>query len=71
MFIVPTHLWGEELHNQMVFFVSSILADQNIHRRESRPISIESPSSIEYGILKMSLFFVFRESHRGLTFCEL
>ena len=45
------------------FFVHPILADQYIHRRELRLISLEIPSSVEYGII----FFYFRfiQSYRA------
>ena len=42
-----------------VFFVQSILADRYIHRRELRLVSLESLSSVEYGIKKIFLIFVF------------
>ena len=32
--VVPTPLVGEELYTEMGFFVPTILADRNIHRRE-------------------------------------
>ena len=35
------------------FFVQSILADRYIHRRELRLASLESLSSVEYGIKKI------------------
>ena len=41
------------------FFVQSILADRYIHRRELRLVSLESLSSVEYGIKKILLIFVF------------
>ena len=59
-FIVPTPpLEGEELYTQMGFFVQSILADRYIHRRELRLVSLESLSSVEYGIKKIFLIFFF------------
>ena len=39
-----------ELHTQVGFFVQSILADRYIHRRGLRLVSLESLSSVEYGI---------------------
>ena len=42
-----------------IFFVQSILADRYIHRRELRLVSLESLSSVEYGIKKTFLIFVF------------
>ena len=50
---------GEELYTQMSFFVQSILADRYIHRTELRLVSLESLSSVEYGIKKIFLIFVF------------
>ena len=59
-FIVPTPPEGEELYTQLVFFfVQSIFADRYIHRRELRLVSLESSSSVEYGIKKIFLIFVF------------
>ena len=47
-------LRGEELYTQMgFFFVQTILADRYIHRRELRLVSLESLSSVEYGIKKV------------------
>ena len=40
-------------------FVQSILADRYIHRRESRIVSLESPSNVEYEIKKNIIFFLF------------
>ena len=57
-FFVPTLLRGEELYTQMVFFVQSSLADRYINRRELRLVSLESLSSVEYGIKKFFLIFV-------------
>ena len=56
--IVPTPFEGEELYTQMGFFVQSVLADRYIHRRKLRPVSLESLSSVEYGIKKIFLIFV-------------
>ena len=42
-----------------VFFVQSILADRYIHRRELWVVSLNSPSSVEYGIKKIFSIFVF------------
>ena len=48
-----------------VFFVQSIFAGRYIHRRELRLISLESSSSVEYGIKKIFLIFVlYRELSR-------
>ena len=71
LLIVPTPLvGGEELYTQMGFFVQSILADRYIHRRELRLVSLESLSSVEYGIKKIFQIFVFfSRSYRGLNFC--
>ena len=44
---------GEELYTQMGSFFQTILADRYIHRRELRPVSLESSSSVEYGIKKI------------------
>ena len=41
------------------FFVQSILADRYIHRRELRLVPLEILSSVEYGIKKIFLIFVF------------
>ena len=48
-----------------VFFVQSIFADRYIHRRELRLVSLESSSSVEYGIKKIfSIFNFYRELSR-------
>ena len=47
-----------ELYSQLVSFVQSILADPNIRRRELRLI-IKKPCSVEYGIKKIFLTFIF------------
>ena len=52
-------LKGEELYTQLVFFVQSIFADRYIHRRELRLVSLESLSSVKYGIKLTFLIFVF------------
>ena len=52
-FFVPTPLEGEELYTQMGFFVQTILADRYIHRRELRLVSLESLSSVEYGVIEV------------------
>ena len=52
-FLFRPLLRGEELYTQMVFFVQSILADRYIHRRELRLVSLESSSSVKYGIKKI------------------
>ena len=50
-FIVPTPLEGEgTIYSNGFFFVQSTLADRYIHRRELRLVSLESLSSVEYGI---------------------
>ena len=54
----------------MGFFVQSILADRYIHRRELRLVSLESLSSVEYGIKKISLFSFLTGRYRGLNFRE-
>ena len=50
LIIVPTPLEGEGTIHSNGFFVQSILADRYIHRRELRLVSLESLSSVEYGI---------------------
>ena len=50
LLIVPTPREGEGTIYSNGFFVQSILADRYIHRRELRLISLESLSSVEYGI---------------------
>ena len=42
-----------------VFFVQTILADRYIHRRELRLVSLESSSSVKFGIKKIFLIFLF------------
>ena len=57
---VPTPLeGGRTIYSNGVFFVQSILADRYIHRRELRLVSLESLSSVEYGIEKIFFNFVF------------
>ena len=54
-----------------VFFVQSILADRYIHRRELRLVSLESLSSVEYGIKKIFFWLLFFTGrYRGLNFRE-
>ena len=54
-----------------VFFVQSILADRHIHRRELRLVSLESLSSVEYGIKKIIFgFSILTRRYRGLNFRE-
>ena len=53
-----------------VFFVQSTLADRYIHRRELRLVSVESLSSVEYGIKKIFLFSFLTGRYRGLNFRE-
>ena len=58
--IVPTPIEGGRNYIlNWVFFDQSILADRYIHRRELRLVSLENLSSVEYGIKKMFLVFVF------------
>ena len=52
----------------MGFCVQSILADGYIHRRELTLVSLESLSSVEYGIKKFFSFSFFTGSYRGLKF---
>ena len=68
LIFVPTPLeGGEELYTQLgfFFFVQSILADRYIHRREMRLVSLESLSSVECGIKKIFLIFVFDREISG------
>ena len=58
MLVFRPLLRGKELYTQTVFF-QSILADRYIHRRELRLVSFENLSSVEYGIEKIFLIFVF------------
>ena len=54
--------WGKGGGNcilKWVFFVQSIFADQYVHRRELRLVSLESSSNVEHGIEKIFLIFVF------------
>ena len=64
--IVPTPLeGGGTIYSNGFFFVQSIFADRYIHRRELRLVSLESSSSVEYGIEKIfSIFVFFRELSR-------
>ena len=58
--IVPTTLEvGRNYILIWVFFVQSILAYRYIHRRELRLVLLESLYSVEYGIKKIFLIFVF------------
>ena len=50
---------GEELYTQMGFFVQTILADRYNNRRVLWVISLESPSSVEYGIKEIFSIFGF------------
>ena len=50
---------GGTIYSTGIFFVQSILADRYIHRRELRLVSLESLSSVEYGVKKIFLIFVF------------
>ena len=63
-------LRGEELYTQLGFFVQSILADRYIHRRELRLVSLESLSSVEYGVKKIFLIFFLTGRYRGLNLRE-
>ena len=55
---VPTTLeGGGTIYSNGFFFVQTILADRFNNRRELRLVSLESPSSIEYGNKKY--FFKF------------
>ena len=58
---VPTPLEGGGGRNYILnwVFFQSILADRYIHRRELRMVSLESLSSVEYGIQKIFSIFVF------------
>ena len=68
-FIVPTPLEGKRtIYSNGSFFGQSILADRYIHRRELRLVSLESLSSLEYGIKKVFLIFLFTGSYRGLNY---
>ena len=65
---IPTRLLfrallrGEELYTQIGFFVQTILGDRYINHRELRLVSLESMSSVEYGIKKIFFFrFFYRE----------
>ena len=52
--VVPTPLeGGGTIYSNGFFFVQSIFADRNIHRRELRLVSLESSSSAEYRIQKI------------------
>ena len=53
-----------------VFFVQSILADRYIHRRELKLVSLESLSSVKYGIKFIFLIFFLTGRYRGLNFRE-
>ena len=70
LIIVPTLLeGGGTIYSNGFFFVQSILADRYIHRRELRLVSLESLSSVEYGIKKRFFLFSFLTGrYRGLNF---
>ena len=51
--------------NWVFFIVQSILADRYIHRRELRPVSLESSSRAEYVIKIVFWFSFFTGSYRG------
>ena len=65
-FIVPTPLkgGGGSIYSTG-FFVPSIWADRYIHRRELRLVSLESLSSVKYGIKKIFWIFVFDREISG------
>ena len=66
---VPTPLeGGGTIYSNGFFFVQSILTDRYIHRRELRLVPLESLSSVEYGIEKIFLNFVF---HREISRLKL
>ena len=46
---------GGNIYSIWVFVVQSFLADQFIHLRELRVVSLESSSSVDYAIKKISL----------------
>ena len=50
---------GGTIYSTGFFFVPWIFAARYIHRRELRLVSLESSSSVEYGIKKIFLIFVF------------
>ena len=54
----------EELYTQMGLFVQTILTDRYIQRRELRLVSLESSSSVKYGMRKIFLFSSFAGSYR-------
>ena len=64
--IVPTPLeGGGTIYSTGFFFVQSIFADRYIHRRELRLVSLESSSSVEYGIKNIfPIFNFYRELSR-------
>ena len=64
---VPTPLWGWRNYIlKWVLFVQSILADRYNSRRELWVVSLESPSSVEYGIKKFfSVFASYRQLWRS------
>ena len=60
LLFVPTPLeGGGTIYSNGFFFVQSILADRYIHRREFRLVSLESLSSVEYGIKNYIFIFDF------------
>ena len=61
---------GGTIYSTGFFFVQSILADRYIHRTELRLVSLESLSSVEYGIKKFFWFSFLTGRYRGLTFRE-
>ena len=59
MIFVPTPLeGGGTISSNGRFFIQIIFADRYIHRRELRLVSLESLSSVEYGIKKVFFRFL-------------
>ena len=50
---------GRDYILNWIFFVQSIFTDRYIHRRKLWVVSIKSPSTVNYGIKKIFLNFVF------------
>ena len=61
---------GGTIYSNGFFFVQSILADRYIHCRKLRLVSLESLSSVEYGIKKIFLFSFLTRRYRDLNFRE-
>ena len=68
-FVVLTPLEGGGTIYSNGFFVQTILTDRYIHRTELWVVSINNPSSVEYGN-KFFWISYFTGSYRGLKFCE-